>query len=103
MKEDKAWKVVTDFHQAGLADKDVAILSYAKCLTISPANIEHRIVDQLKNYGFSDESLLLINLTVSYFNFVNRLAQGLGVELEDYWNPKAKEQVEKALTVIIKE
>ncbi|HKK03778.1 MAG TPA: peroxidase-related enzyme, partial [Gammaproteobacteria bacterium] len=30
--------------------------------------------------GFSDEDILLANLIISYFNFVNRIALGLGVE-----------------------
>jgi alkylhydroperoxidase family enzyme len=39
----------------------------------------------LRSVGFSDKAILQINLVINYFNYVNRLADGLGVELEDYW------------------
>ncbi len=42
-------------------------------------------VDCLRGAGFSDRAILEVNLVASYMSFVNRLAQGLGVELEDYF------------------
>jgi alkylhydroperoxidase family enzyme len=36
----------------------------------------------LRELGFSDRAILEINLAAAYMNFVNRIAQGLGVELE---------------------
>ena len=42
-------------------------------------------VDCLRQAGFSDRAILEVNLVASYMSFVNRLAQGLGVELEDYF------------------
>lgn len=35
---------------------------------------------------FSDRAILEVNLVASYMSFVNRVAQGLGVELEDYFS-----------------
>ncbi|QXD13835.1 hypothetical protein GQ464_010165 [Rhodocaloribacter litoris] len=37
-------------------------------------------VAALREAGFSDRDILDINLIVSYFNFVNRIASGLGVD-----------------------
>jgi uncharacterized protein YciW len=37
----------------------------------------------LKQNGWNDEDILLTNLIVSYFNFVNRIALGLGVEFSE--------------------
>ena len=42
-------------------------------------------VKRLKDVGFSDSAILDINQVTSYYAFVNRLADGLGVELEDFW------------------
>jgi len=39
----------------------------------------------LREVGFSDEAILDINQVTSYYAFVNRLADGLGVELEGFW------------------
>ena len=40
-------------------------------------------VEDLKKAGFSDKEILDINQIVSYYAYVNRLADGLGVELEN--------------------
>ena len=39
----------------------------------------------LQAVGFSDEAILDINQITGYYAFVNRLADGLGVELEAFW------------------
>jgi len=38
-------------------------------------------VRRLREVGLSDREILNVNLIVSYFNFVNRIALGLGVKL----------------------
>ncbi len=38
----------------------------------------------MREAGLSDEEILDANITASYFAYANRLAQGLGVELEAY-------------------
>ncbi|MCJ2531024.1 MAG: hypothetical protein LN413_01725 [Candidatus Thermoplasmatota archaeon] len=39
-------------------------------------------IEDLRKAGFEEEEILDINLIASYFNFVNRVVHGLGVELE---------------------
>ena len=58
------------------------MLSYVRQLTLRPASVSENLVDDLRQAGFSDRAILEINLAVSYMNFVNRAAQGLGVEIE---------------------
>jgi alkylhydroperoxidase family enzyme len=43
--------------------------------------------EELKKAGFKDDEILDIVQVTSYFNFVNRLACGLGIGLEPYWEP----------------
>ncbi len=43
-------------------------------------------VESLRRLGFSDRAILEVNLVTSYMSFVNRVAQGLGVELEEYFD-----------------
>jgi uncharacterized protein YciW len=45
-------------------------------------------VERLKDAGFNDRAILDINQIVAYFAYVNRVADGLGVELEDFWEKK---------------
>ena len=59
------------------------MLEYAIKLTKMPDKIEKSDIDKLRNSGFSDEDILNINLICCYFNFVNRIALGLGVELSE--------------------
>jgi alkylhydroperoxidase family enzyme len=42
-------------------------------------------VRALRQVGFSDAAILDINQVTSYYAYVNRLADGLGVELEGFW------------------
>ena len=46
-------------------------------------------VHELRGAGFEDADILDINQITGYFAFVNRLADGLGVELESYWDAPA--------------
>lgn len=43
-------------------------------------------VGALRSAGLSDAEILDVCQVAAYYNFVNRLADGLGVELEAYWN-----------------
>lgn len=62
------------------------MLDYAVQLTRSPASISVESIDALRNAGFEDGAVLDICQVVSYYNYVNRLADGLGVELEEFWS-----------------
>lgn len=67
-----------------LEPADVAMLEYAAQLAREPWAVSLDHVDDLRQNGFSDRAILEINLVASYMSFVNRVAQGLGVELEAY-------------------
>ena len=62
------------------------MLEYATKLTREPWNMKQADVQRLREAGFDDVDILDINQITGYFAFVNRLADGLGVELESYWN-----------------
>jgi len=59
------------------------MLTYAIQLTRQPDSIKEQDIQELRSHNFSDRAILEINLAASYMNFVNRIAQGLGAELED--------------------
>jgi uncharacterized peroxidase-related enzyme len=66
----------------GLTSGERVMIGYARNLTIDPASIGEDDVRSLRAAGFSDRAVLEINLAASYMNFVNRVAEGLGVEIE---------------------
>ncbi len=76
-------QVQRDYTQVSLDAKDRAMLDYAQKLTRSPAQVTREDTEQLRHAGFRDEEILSIALIVSYFNFVNRVALGLGVEFSE--------------------
>ena len=61
------------------------MLEYAVKLTLEPWNMLEADVEKLRQAGFIDADILDINQTTGYFAFVNRLADGLGVALESFW------------------
>lgn len=74
-----------DFRTADLSEADRAMLEYAAKLTLEPWNMDKSDVEKLRETGFSDAAILDICQVAGYYAFVNRLADGLGVELEGYW------------------
>ena len=59
------------------------MLCYAEKLTKNPADMREEDIDNLREFGLSDRDILDLNQVISYFNYVNRIADGLGVELEE--------------------
>ena len=55
------------------------MLDYAAKLTKEPANMLREDVEHLRSHGFEDQAILQINLIASFFNYINRVADGLGV------------------------
>ncbi len=66
--------------------KRAAMVEYARKLTVEPAKMTKVDVDRLREVGFSDRDILEIAEVASYFAFVNRLADGLGVQLESWFS-----------------
>jgi len=58
---------------------ELALMQYAKKLTVQPAAMEASDVDALKAVGLDDGEILEANQIIGYFNYVNRLLNGLGV------------------------
>ncbi len=71
-----------DWRTAPLTTADRALAVYAEALTRDPGAPAEPRLTALRAAGFGDEALLLATEIAAYFNFVNRLADGLGVELE---------------------
>lgn len=61
------------------------MLDYAVKLTRDPGSIGVADAQALRKAGFDDRCILDICQIVAYYNYVNRLADGLGVELEEGW------------------
>lgn len=74
-----------DHRQAPISAADREMLDYAVRLTKEPGDVEEGHVEALRDAGFDDRQILDIAQVAAYYNFVNRIALGLGVEVEGYW------------------
>lgn len=83
---DDAKKVIEDLvhrpESASVSTANRTMLDFALKLTDSPGQIKQSDADALRDAGFSDLAIHDIVCCVSYFAFVNRIADGLGIELE---------------------
>jgi uncharacterized peroxidase-related enzyme len=72
-----------DYTKVELLPKDKLLCDLGYTLTLFPASKEVGIlIDALKNMGTSDTEILDATLVISYFNYVNRIVLGLGLEVE---------------------
>ena len=78
--------LVTDW-RAATSDNPrlAAILAYAERLTLAPASVVEADIDRMRDVGLTDEAVLHVCEVASYFNYVNRMADGLAVQLEEDW------------------
>ena len=74
--------ILDDYKTAAISEKEKAMLDYAVKLTEKPASVEKDDLDKLREFDLSDRDILDLNQVVAYFNYVNRTADGLGIELE---------------------
>lgn len=71
-----------DYTQAAVSKADRAMLDYVAKLTRRPAEVLHADIERLREAGFDDRAVLDIAQIAAYFAFVTRMADGLGVSLE---------------------
>lgn len=67
---------------AALDRRERALVDYVLKLTRTPRDVSEADVDALRAAGLSDAAIHDAAAVAAYFNFVNRMASGLGVELE---------------------
>ncbi len=66
-----------------LGPREAALVAFATALTVSPGRMSEADVAELRTGGLDDRAILDLAQVVGYFNYVNRIVTGLGVELGD--------------------
>ena len=79
-----AEQLIYDYRAAELSAQDRALCDFAVKLTLSPSAMHEADVVQLRQLGFSDPQITIATQVVAYFNYINRIAEGLGVQPEDW-------------------
>jgi len=76
-------QVKKDYKTADITEAEKLMLYYAEKLTKNSYLVRKSDLEKLRSVGFSDRDIFDINQVCAYFNYVNRIADGLGVVLED--------------------
>jgi len=79
LDEGLAEAVSRDFRSAPIADQDRVMLEYVEKLTRDATRIGRDDHERLRAAGFDDKGILQITLIASWFNYINRVADALGV------------------------
>ena len=72
----------SDWRKIGLPPNEAALCEYAEKLTKTPGACGQPDVDALRAAGWDDTAIHDATQVISYFNYINRVADGLGVDLE---------------------
>ncbi len=80
-------QLTQDYRKATLDPKTLAILEYAEGITRDAAALTQANITRLRERGLSDEEILHAAAVASYFNYINRISDALGVELESEGGP----------------
>jgi uncharacterized peroxidase-related enzyme len=75
-------QVKTDYTQAALSPVDRALCDFAARLTRTPWLMAESDISSLKSHGLTDRALHDAVQVIAYFNYINRIADGLHVDLE---------------------
>jgi uncharacterized peroxidase-related enzyme len=68
-----------DYENAPISEQDRVMLDYVVQITQDATRISPKDHDRLRGVGFDDKGILQITLIASWFNYINRVADALGV------------------------
>jgi uncharacterized peroxidase-related enzyme len=68
-----------DYKSAPISEQDRVMLDYVVQLTKDATRISPADHERLRAVGFDDKGILQITLIASWFNYINRVADALGV------------------------
>ena len=80
--EESVVGIVWNRGAADLGETDLAVMGLAEKVAGDALSVTQEDVDRLKRLGLSDAEIFEVAFTAAYFNYTNRVAEGLGVEAE---------------------
>lgn len=74
--------IVRDWRSAGLQVRETALLEFVEKLTRYETGMKATDIEKLRDAGWDDVAVHDATQIISYFNYINRIADALGVEPE---------------------
>ena len=84
MAVEEVVKVITNWREVDLDDREKAMLAFTEKFTLTPSEITDQDIETLRQAGFDENEILAIGLGAGYRNWVDRIADLLGVEEEKF-------------------
>jgi uncharacterized peroxidase-related enzyme len=82
LDEELVGAIARDFRSAPISEQDLAMLEYVEQITKDATRISPADHARLRAVGFDDRGIVQITLIASWFNYINRVADALGVGRE---------------------
>jgi uncharacterized peroxidase-related enzyme len=87
--------VARDWRSAPLSPVDEALCAFAARLTHHPSEMAPADLEALRAHDFDDRAIHDAVQVIAYFNYINRIADGLGVEPENFIRPWGDQPAEE--------
>lgn len=82
MDDDFVRALEEDYKSAPISEQDRVMLDYVVQVTKDATKISRQDHQKLRAAGFDDKAILQITLITAWFNYINRVADALGVGRE---------------------
>ena len=79
--------MASDFREGNLTPRQHALCEFAEKVTLELAAMQQEDVGALRKVGLDDGAILDAVLVISFFNYINRVVDAIGLELEPYEDP----------------
>jgi uncharacterized peroxidase-related enzyme len=83
LDEEMVAALCNDYRTAPITEAERAMLDYATDISEDATRVTRETLDGLRGHGFDDRGILQIALIASWFNYINRVADALGVGRDD--------------------
>ncbi len=74
----------SNYRQAAVTEAEMALMEFAELLTVQPSNVRESDIERLREVGWTDEDIVDIVHQTALFSYMNRVSEGLGIDLEQY-------------------
>ena len=81
-------EIAKDWTTSSISLVQMAMCEFAKKLTENPSKVNKKDIELLRSYNLSDKDISQIVQIIAYFNYINRVADGLGLEPEQFIDEK---------------
>jgi alkylhydroperoxidase family enzyme len=88
MAVEEVAKVISSWRETELDDQERAMLAFSEKFTLTPSQISNEDIEELRRAGFDEGQILAIGLAAGYRNWVDRIADLLGVEEDKFDFPE---------------